>query len=282
MPNNPASIEEALSYTGIFLERAVSEVIKGLDDYKVAREFPYTLQKYANEVIDGTIDIVAVKQLRHCNVCFVIECKRAYGEFRKWVVESDKDLLRDNFPWIYYVGQPGPLQKVDYGGTLILPALYYNHEGDYERGIHIFEYNAHNVSNPRSEEKVQGALRHINEAVAGLVKEPNKILQFIGNNNTPTFFLPVIVTTASLQAAKYSRHNVSIETGTVNAADIQLEDKLRVEYIYSVPEYARIKGFIDTRMNILPDKRATYIVNSGSLQAFIEGFEADLATHFDG
>lgn len=269
----PQSIEESLSYTGIFLERAVTELIKSVDGFIVTREFPYTV-KANNKVLDGNVDVVAAKKVDGFVLCLVIECKREYKNYKKWVLESDPDVDPKNFPLVYYENsEQGPLKKINYGKNLILPSLNYKRIEDYEHAIQVFEYNNSNSGNTNTQDKSYNALLHVNEALTGIAQNPYRIRELIGN--VPILFIPVVVTTAELLLADYDHSKISLASGTIDPSKIKLLSKNWAEYIFPLKESIKLQGFIDNSVGLLPSKRITYIVNSASLETFIQGLSSD-------
>lgn len=271
--NNLLLKKALVETTGVFLERAVFETLKKIRGMNVEREAQFSFQ----ESLDGNIDIVAtiyLPQRQECTVCFLIECKRVYKEYKSWIFESDSTASRADFPYVFFDGSKSP--NIRYDMNYLLPSLGYNGINDYDQAINTFEFKNNGAPNHDKSDKPYVAMKHLNASLTSFANDPTKIIRLTGVQNNKILFVPLVVTTADLYLAKYDASEIVISSGSIDSNKISLIKSNCVEYIFPLPTDLRLKGGVSNTQGIQPTKRITYVVSADYIKDFCSKFINDI------
>jgi len=266
--------------TGIFLERAAAEALLAIPTIGLEREVEFAFTTYGDKV-EGNVDIVATYKLstrQNCLVCFVIECKRVYKNYKSWVFERDETAKRMNFPYVYYDGAQN--LPIRYDVDVILPSLQYLSETDYDQASNVFEFNTTGKPNSDKTDKPYIAMKQANAGLTGMANSPTRPMDIAGTPRVNRiFFVPIVVTTADLFVASYNPQKIAIHTGTIEASELNLVQKNWVEFLFPLPTDLQIRGNVGNVQGTPPSKRITYVVAASHLAEFCNGYIDDIDYH---
>ncbi len=214
----------------------------------------------------------------------VVECKRAARDFKHWIFFGNSAWLRGPSPSVYYIeradlatswnnqGLPELLHRVD-----MCPASADSPTFDYGVEVKLNRKGAEKKSS--ATEAIENAFQQVTLGQAGLSLRLWKACELNYR------FLPIVVTTANLMSARLPAERISLERGTIEAADLQLEPRNWLAVNFRVNDGVSQHSRITThRRTPVPEDlaarqvRTIFVVQSAHLQKFLVWLEKTFKT----
>lgn len=261
--------------SGLPFQRTVNNLIKNTKGYHTNYEMPFTFPGSNGPLlgVQSSVDVVGFYKLHDKYLpCLFIECKRAYKEYKSWVI-----LGKNKVGKILVVAR---LRKTNPQGaysycTFFEPVDLNAIETDLFMGEHIVEINEKTKNiNTSHQDTAQKSLLQANHGLKAISSGSSfeNISEAAGiQKELVQLFIPVIVTNAELLTMNFDKHQADLSTGLLNIETAELKSVPWVVYNYDPPDYLLIRGQVDpsqAETEVL-NRRQTFIVNSNHLQDFL-------------
>ncbi len=261
--------------SGLPFQRTINNLVKNTKGYSTNYEVPFTFPDSNGPIlgVQGSIDIVGFYSLHDKYLpCLFIECKRAYREYKSWVILGKNKVGK--ILCVARLRKTNPQGEYSYS-TFFEPVELNGIETDLYMGEHIVEINEKNKDiNTNHQDTAQKSLLQANhglKAIASGTSFENILEVAKTQKELVQLFMPVVVTNAELLIMDFDRYQADLSTGMLDVDIAELKSVPWVIYNYDPPDYLSIRGQIDPNQaeTEVLNRRHTFIVNSNHLQDFL-------------
>lgn len=242
-------------------------------------DFTHSVKPVSLQAEDTRVDILLrARSPSHPELYALVECKRADPEYVYWLFGAPG--LPDGDALCYTLGFECSISETNQPldiKRLVKQLGFKLNTYDPKWWVEVKRNSPKRVSTPQN---IETAFGQVLRGVAGFAQE--QLAQRRKAHQTfKTFFVPVVITTASLYVAYYRREDVNLSTGKISKDKVLFGPKGQsaeeIEWVlvdYGVGENVAPKPIPENYVGVDPAElqkhkiRSIFVVNSKSIQSF--------------
>jgi hypothetical protein len=277
---------ELLNSTGFPFQHHCAEIIKGLEEFQVSMEVPFTDPPGNGPLlgVHGQIDIVAAHPdpSNTLLVCFVIECKRASEQIKNWILIPNRQ-QDPRWPLFIVSGTAADgTYQLSANRNISFVDLGYPDGPAFDYCINGIEMNSSlGALNRQSDEKIFKPLRQVSHATHALESANPKVVEgidYFRQRSMSHVYVPVVLTTADIYVADFQPE--SVHGGDIAAGDLKLgKPKPWVSYEFPLPDHLGYSINRQDGSTAPVNKRTIFVVNDEHMKDFfLKALNVDVST----
>jgi len=266
----------SLNEQGFLFQEACAHCLKKTDTGWEVKAFEYPVSLQGD---DTRVDIVLFDRISpHPELWALIECKRADPEYVYWLFGSPGLPFGDALCSALGFECPHFRSDQPFHVRLLVSPLHFGIiTYGVENWVEVKKRSGKRASTPQS---IENAFTQVLKGVGGFAQE-HLDQRRKAQKNFRAFFIPIIVTTATLYVAHYKPEDVDLETGTIDREKVGLgpqgQPPEEVEWVlvdYGAGESVAPRSIPENYVGVDPAElqkyktRSIFVVNSKSIPSF--------------